>query len=42
MTVIVNALYIPAQNGGHFRKEAISRDSTASLFSIIANDGNKL
>ena len=38
MAAKVNALYIPAQNGSHFRKEAVSRYSTASL----ANDSNTL
>ena len=38
MAVIVNALYIPAQNGSHFRKEAVSRGSTVPL----ANDSNTL
>ena len=38
MAVIVNVLYIPVQNGGHFRKEAVSRGSTVSL----ANDSNTL
>ena len=38
MAVIVNVLYIPTQNGSHFRKEAVSRGSTASL----ANHSNTL
>jgi len=42
MAVIANVLYILVQNGGHFRKEAVSRGSTLSLFSINANDSNIL
>ena len=38
MAVIVNVLYIPVQNGGHFRKEAVSRYSTLPL----ANDSHTL
>ena len=42
MAVIENVLYMPVQNGSHFRKEAISRGSTVSLFSKNANDSHTL